>query len=63
MVFALYLIGYSISQIVIFIWRLNEVVLWNLKQAQVTGIIVAIAGILLAVYLRKAAQNRDTQEA
>ena len=27
MVFALYLIGYSISQIVIFIWRLNEVVL------------------------------------
>ena len=63
MVFALYLVGYSIAQIIIFIWRLNEIVIWELKQAQVTGIIVAAAGILLALWLRQESRNRDAQTA
>ena len=63
MIFALYLVGYSVAQIIIFNWRLNEIVLWELKQAQVTGIIVAAAGILLAIYLYQATQKSDMQEA
>ncbi len=62
-VFATYLVGYSVAQIVIFVWRLNEVVIWELKQAQVTGIIVAAAGILLALYLRQNAESTDTKAA
>jgi phosphatidylglycerol:prolipoprotein diacylglycerol transferase len=63
MVFALYLVGYSIAQIVIFNWRLNEIVVWELKQAQVTGLIVAAAGILLAIWLRQTARDKNQQAA
>jgi prolipoprotein diacylglyceryltransferase len=63
MIFAFYLVGYSVAQIIIFVWRLNEVVIWELKQAQVTGILVATAGILLAIWLRQAAQDKHAQTA
>lgn len=48
--FFIYLISYSISQIVVFIWRDNEVIFWGLKQAQLTSIgvlLVAIAGLII----------------
>jgi phosphatidylglycerol---prolipoprotein diacylglyceryl transferase len=49
--FFTYIFSYSLSQIVVFFWRDNEVVLFGLKQAQVTaaGVIIA-AAILFAWY-------------
>ena len=45
MLFFYYIIGYSISQIIVFIWRDNEVVFLGLKQAQVTAIVVMVAAV------------------
>jgi phosphatidylglycerol:prolipoprotein diacylglycerol transferase len=51
--FFIYLIGYSVSQIIVFIWRDNEILFWGLKQAQLTGIGVLIAAVVgLIVFLR-----------
>jgi phosphatidylglycerol:prolipoprotein diacylglycerol transferase len=59
--FFIYLIGYSISQIIVFIWRDNEIILFGLKQAQLTAIAVLVAalvGLLFFLRIRKAnAQN------
>jgi phosphatidylglycerol:prolipoprotein diacylglycerol transferase len=49
MLFFIYIICYSMSQIIVFIWRDNEVVFWGLKQAQLTAIAVIIAAVI--VYL------------
>jgi phosphatidylglycerol---prolipoprotein diacylglyceryl transferase len=49
--FFTYIFGYSLSQFLIFFVRDNEIVLWGLKQAQLTAIVVAIlTGILFAWY-------------
>jgi phosphatidylglycerol---prolipoprotein diacylglyceryl transferase len=51
--FFIYLISYSISQIIVFIWRDNEVILMGLKQAQLTAIgVLILAAIGLIIYLR-----------
>jgi phosphatidylglycerol---prolipoprotein diacylglyceryl transferase len=42
--FFIYIFGYSLSQIIIFTWRDNEIVLFGLKQAQLTAIAVIVAG-------------------
>jgi len=50
MLFFYYIIGYSISQVIVFIWRDNEVIFLGLKQAQLTAIavlVVAVAGFFL----------------
>jgi phosphatidylglycerol---prolipoprotein diacylglyceryl transferase len=51
--FFIYLIGYSISQIIVFIWRDNEIILFDLKQAQLTAIAVLIAALLGLIFFLK----------
>jgi len=53
--FFVYILGYSISQIIVFTWRDNEVVFLGLKQAQLTAIIVIIiaVAIFLALFRRQ----------
>jgi phosphatidylglycerol---prolipoprotein diacylglyceryl transferase len=49
LLFFIYVFAYSLSQIIVFTWRDNEVVLFGLKQAQVTAaavIILAAAGLV-----------------
>jgi phosphatidylglycerol:prolipoprotein diacylglycerol transferase len=58
LLFFYYIIGYSISQIIVFIWRDNEVVFLGLKQAQVTAIIVMIAAVAGFAIIR--ARQRKT---
>ena len=50
MLFVLYLSIYSVGQFFLFIWRDNPIVLFNLKQGQVTAIIVQ-ALLVAAAYL------------
>ena len=54
--FLIYIIGYSISQIIVFFWRDNEVVFLGLKQAQLTAIgvlVVAVASFVLLLRRQK----------
>jgi phosphatidylglycerol:prolipoprotein diacylglycerol transferase len=51
LLFFTYIVGYSLSQIVVFFWRDNVVVLWGLKQAQVTAIAVIIAAVAVLLGL------------
>ena len=44
--FFVYVIAYSVSQIIVFFWRDNDVVLLGLKQAQLTAIGVIIAAVI-----------------
>jgi phosphatidylglycerol:prolipoprotein diacylglycerol transferase len=54
MLFFVYIFSYSLSQIIVFIWRDNEVILLGLKQAQLTAIAVIIAsGIAFLWYIRR----------
>jgi phosphatidylglycerol---prolipoprotein diacylglyceryl transferase len=48
--FFVYIIGYSLSQIIVFFWRDNEILFLGLKQAQVTAIGVIIAAVILFIY-------------
>jgi phosphatidylglycerol:prolipoprotein diacylglycerol transferase len=50
-----YILGYSLSQIIVFIWRDNEVIFLGLKQAQLTaiGVIVVAVAIFLALFMRQ----------
>jgi phosphatidylglycerol---prolipoprotein diacylglyceryl transferase len=53
LLFFVYLITYSASQIVIFFWRDNEIILLGLKQAQLTAMaVILVSGIALALHLR-----------
>ncbi len=47
MLFALYLIGYSLSQFAVFFLRTEPQLLFGLQQAQLTAIFVAYFGLLL----------------
>jgi phosphatidylglycerol---prolipoprotein diacylglyceryl transferase len=49
--FFIYIIGYSISQIIVFVWRDNEVVFLGLKQAQVTAIGVIVLAVIIFLVL------------
>jgi phosphatidylglycerol:prolipoprotein diacylglycerol transferase len=52
--FFVYIIGYSLSQIVVFIWRDNEVIFLGLKQAQLTAMsVIVVAVIVFLVLLRR----------
>jgi phosphatidylglycerol---prolipoprotein diacylglyceryl transferase len=55
--FFIYIFGYSLSQILVFIVRDNEIILFGFKQAQLTamGVIIA-AALLFWWYIRR--QNR-----
>jgi len=55
MLFFVYILGYSLSQIIVFFWRDNEVIFLGLKQAQLTAIgviVVAVAIFLVLVKLQ-----------
>ncbi len=52
--FFIYIIGYSVSQIIVFMWRDNEVVFLGLKQAQLTAAgVIVIAVIVFAWFHRR----------
>ena len=52
--FFTYIFSYSLSQVIVFIWRDNEVVLLGLKQAQVTAIgVIIVAAIGFFFFLRR----------
>ena len=57
--FVLYLALYSLGQLVLFIWRDNVFVLGPLKQAQVTALVVLVALVPIAVWLK----GRGTRDA
>ena len=50
--FVLYVALYSLGQLVLFIWRDNVLVLGPLKQAQVTALVVLVALVPIALWLR-----------
>ncbi len=51
--FFIYIIGYSMSQIIVFFWRDNEVMFLGLKQAQLTAIGVIIMSVVVFFVLIK----------
>ncbi len=52
--FFVYILGYSLSQIIVFVWRDNEVVFLGLKQAQLTAIgVTVVAVVIFLVLLRR----------
>jgi phosphatidylglycerol---prolipoprotein diacylglyceryl transferase len=60
--FFVYILGYSISQIIVFTWRDNGVVFLGLKQAQLTalGVIVVATAIFLVLFRRQRKSNAKT---
>lgn len=60
--FFVYILGYSLSQIIVFFWRDNEVLFLGLKQAQLTaiGVIIVAVAIFLALLIR---QHKSPAEA
>lgn len=62
--FAVWLVGYSAGQFALFFWRANVVVLWGLKQAQLTSIAIVVVAIPLwflwrHIYLSKSMRRDD----
>jgi phosphatidylglycerol:prolipoprotein diacylglycerol transferase len=51
MLFFVYIIGYSLSQIIVFIWRDNEVIFLGLKQAQLTAMAVIVVAVIVFLVL------------
>lgn len=51
--FAVYLIIYSLGQFLLFFLRTEPMVAFGLKQAQLTAVVVFFAGILLALWLMR----------
>ena len=49
--FFVYILGYSLSQIIVFIWRDNDVVFLGLKQAQLTAIGVILVAVVIFFWL------------
>jgi phosphatidylglycerol:prolipoprotein diacylglycerol transferase len=61
MLFFIYIFLYSLGQIIVFFWRDNEIIIWGLKQAQLTAMAVIIAGLIglyfFLKYVRKPAAS------
>ncbi len=51
-----YLVGYSVSQFVIFFWRANSITALGLKQAQLTSIVAVLVGLGLLVWALRSAK-------
>lgn len=52
--FFIYIVSYSLSQIIVFIWRDNVAVFWGLKQAQLTAMaVVIVAVVIFIIYYRR----------
>lgn len=49
LLFATYVIIYSVGQFVLFFWRDNEMILWGLKNAQLTAVV--IMAVMLPLWL------------
>ncbi len=49
--FFIYIISYSLSQIIVFMWRDNEVVFLGLKQAQLTAVGVIIVALIIFIWV------------
>jgi phosphatidylglycerol:prolipoprotein diacylglycerol transferase len=63
MLFFVYIFGYSIGQMLIFVWRNNQEILWSLKQAQLTAIgVMIVAAIVLAWLLRKRRKSNQSAD-
>ena len=59
--FFIYILGYSLSQIIVFFWRDNEIIFLGLKQAQLTAIgtiVVAVAIFTWFLRRQRAAQAK-----
>ena len=62
--FFIYILGYSMSQLIVFIWRDNEIILLGLKQAQITAIAVMIlAALAFGGFIRYQNHHRITRSA
>lgn len=48
--FGTYLVGYSVTQFVIFFWRSNTITAFGLKQAQLTAIVIGLIGAAILWY-------------
>lgn len=59
--FFVYILGYSLSQIIVFFWRDNVVVLFGLKQAQLTAIGVIIAAVIIFLVLFRRQRRLTTK--
>lgn len=53
LLFARYLMVYSVGQFILFFWRDNEVVFWGLKNAQLTSLVLLVAALTLWWWLSK----------
>jgi phosphatidylglycerol:prolipoprotein diacylglycerol transferase len=61
--FFIYIFGYSLSQIIVFFWRDNEVILFGLKQAQITAIgVIIVAGIIFWWYSRGKLERQNNKQ-
>ena len=59
--FFVYIFGYALSQIIVFTWRDNEVVLLGLKQAQLTAaVVIILAAIAFIWFLSRQRRNQPT---
>lgn len=59
LLFATYVILYSVGQFVLFFWRDNVVVLWGLKNAQLTALVMLAAGLALWGWLSSPRRQPD----
>jgi phosphatidylglycerol---prolipoprotein diacylglyceryl transferase len=64
--FFIYVVAYSVSQIIVFFWRDNEVIFLGLKQAQLTAIVVIVLAVatffaVMVVHRRKAKNDLNNQ--
>jgi phosphatidylglycerol:prolipoprotein diacylglycerol transferase len=59
--FLVYILGYSLSQIIVFIWRDNEVVFLGLKQAQLTAIAVIVVALIISLVLFRRQRKLTTR--
>lgn len=59
--FFVYILGYSLSQMIVFFWRDNVVVLFGLKQAQLTAIgVIIVAVVIFLVLFRRQHRKKLT---
>jgi phosphatidylglycerol---prolipoprotein diacylglyceryl transferase len=61
MLFFIYIFTYSLSQIIIFNWRDNDIVLFGIKQAQLTAIAVIIVAAVVFVWFLRRQHTTQTQ--